>query len=66
MIHFKQARRGESQLTVCDGDIDWQHQLECLQAAKFDGPALFELPPHEQIWDHLRQSREYLADLGPN
>lgn len=64
MIHFKQARAGEIQPTVCDGDIDWRHQLDCLQRAGFDGPALFELPPHERIWDHLHESREYLQGLG--
>jgi sugar phosphate isomerase/epimerase len=66
MVHFKQARRGETQLTVCDGDIDWRHQLKYLQANGFTGPVLFELPPHEKIWDHLRQSREYLESVGLN
>ena len=64
MVHFKQ-RRAEGPLTrVESGQIDWASQVAALQAMDYHGPALFEIEPHAQIWQHLSDSRAYLESLG--
>ena len=49
---------------VCDGELDWAAQLAELQAIGYDGPALFEVAPHERIWENLEESRAYLQGLS--
>lgn len=61
MVHFKQRRNGAALPALGEGDIAWQDQLDALSNMEYQGPGLFELPPHDQFWDHLQQSREYLA-----
>ena len=64
MVHFKQARQGHSFPTVDSGDIDWQHQLETLRDKGFSGPGLLEIPPGEDIWSRLDQSRDYIEAIN--
>jgi len=65
MIHFKQARDGVTQPLVADGDIDWRAQLAHWRTVGYDGPGLFEIAPHADVWQHLSQSRRYveMADV---
>ena len=63
MVHFKQARQGHPVATVDSGDIDWQHQLETLLDKGFSGPGLLEIPPGEDIWSRLDQSRDYIEAI---
>lgn len=65
MVHFKQAQKGHPVATVASGDIDWPHQLKTLLGKGFSGPGLLEIPPGEDIWSRLDQSRDYIeAILG--
>jgi len=64
MVHFKQRRDGRFLPTVSDGDVDWRAQLAILKQHRYTGPGLFEIEPHKNIWDHLDESRDYLARLA--
>jgi sugar phosphate isomerase/epimerase len=64
MIHFKQARSGTTLPLVADGDVDWRAQLAHWRTVGYDGPALFEIAPHAEIWPHLLQSRRYVEAVN--
>ena len=63
MVHFKQARDGELQPDVADGDLDWHAILSALHRRGYRGPALFELPPSPEIWHTLERSTAYIRGL---
>lgn len=60
MIHFKQASGGVTLPLVTEGDIDWRAQMAHWRTVGYDGPALFEIAPHADVWQHLAQSRRYV------
>jgi len=64
MVHFKQRRDRRIQPTVCRGEIDWQRQIERLDAAGYGGPWLFEIAPDEDVARHTAESRRYLESCG--
>jgi sugar phosphate isomerase/epimerase len=64
LIHLKQSRDGVTQPTFEPGDVDWSLQLAALARIDYAGPALFEIAPHENIWDNLAESRNYLESLA--
>ena len=64
MIHFKQLRQGQVLERVMDGEVDWRALTRCIDARGFGCPGLFEIAPHEGIWNSLATSRTYLDDLG--
>ncbi len=63
VFHFKQSKRGRMLLTVADGDVDWHAQIAALQRKGYHGPALFEIPPHKDIWRNLQKSRAYVEGV---
>jgi sugar phosphate isomerase/epimerase len=64
IFHFKQSKRGRMLLTVADGDVDWNAQIATLKRKGYSGPALFEIPPHKDIWRNLQKSRAYVERHG--
>ena len=59
-IHFKQTRGGAAIPTVDSGDVDCLRQLKALQNKGYAGAAIMEIPPHEQVFDNLSASFEFL------
>lgn len=62
-FHFKQLRDGALQPGVGDGDLDWSAILAAFRAGDFVGPALFEIPPGEDIWERLDAGTGYIRGL---
>ena len=60
IVHFKQSRNGEPHPTVDTGDLDCARMVQILQAKKFRGPAIMEIPPHERIFDNLSASFSFI------
>ncbi len=60
-IHFKQTRGGEAIPTVDSGDVDCLRQLKALREKGYTGPAIMEIPPHEDVLENLSASFEYLS-----
>ncbi len=64
MVHLKQFQAGELQPSLGDGEIDWKAQISGLGRHGYNGPALFEIRPDDQIWRNLVRSQVYLESLG--
>lgn len=64
MVHVKQLRDGRGLPEVTDGDVDWTAQAKALSDIGYRGPILFEVEPHENVWDNLLSSGRYLRDAG--
>lgn len=60
IVHFKQMRSGDAWPTVDDGDLDCREMRDILTAKGYDGPAIMEIPPHEEVFGNLRASFDYL------
>lgn len=59
-IHFKQTRGGEAIPTVDSGDVDCLRQLKALRDKGYEGAAIMEIPPHEDVFENLSVSFEYI------
>ncbi len=64
IVHLKQMRGGEAHPTVDNGDLDCRKMRELLEAKGFDGPVIFEIPPHEAVFDNLAASFAYMGFEG--
>jgi sugar phosphate isomerase/epimerase len=60
IVHFKQMRSGDAWPTVDDGDLDCREMRDILTAKGYDGPAIMEIPPHDDVFAHLETSFAYL------
>ena len=60
IVHFKQARGGCAIPTVDDGDLDCARMVRILESKGYTGPAIFEIPSHEKVFDHLSSSFAYI------
>lgn len=56
MIHLKQRSGGQIQTEVAGGDLDWALLMRMLRAQHHQGPWLFEVAPHSDIWGNLDRS----------
>lgn len=56
MIHLKQRAGGQIQSEVAAGDLDWALLMRMLRGQRHQGPWLFEVAPHTDIWGHLDRS----------
>ena len=66
MVHFKQMRNGQPHPTVHDGDLDYPRLLRGLGSVGYEGLAILEIPPDEQVFDNFKESVGYLERLiGP-
>lgn len=63
MVHLKQRVDGAISPRLEPGDVDWPGQLSLLNSAGYSGPFLFETAPSEDVWECLRDSRNYLASI---
>jgi sugar phosphate isomerase/epimerase len=60
IVHFKQARNGRAHPSVDTGDLDCARMLQILEAKGFQGPAIMDIPPNEEVFDHLVASFAFL------
>ena len=60
IAHFKQTRDGEAIPTVDSGDVDCHRMLQALQDKGYTGAAIMEIPPHDDVFDNLTASFDYL------
>jgi sugar phosphate isomerase/epimerase len=63
LVHLKQTRSGVPHPTLAEGDVDWRMFLRALKDMGYEGPALFEIAPHANIWRHLDESEAYFNSL---
>ncbi len=63
-VHFKQQRDGALLSGVEEGDLDWRRIMQGLSRAGCCGPALFEIPAGERVWDRLRAGKTYLEQVA--
>ncbi len=56
MIHLKQRRDGQIQPDFTDGDLDWPGLINLLATRGYNGPILFEIAPHADVWLHLNDA----------
>lgn len=60
IVHFKQARDGVAIGSVDDGDLDCRAMRRILEGKAYDGAAVMEIPPHDDVFDNLAASFAYL------
>lgn len=60
IVHFKQSREYRAHPTVDTGDLDCGQMLRLLEAKGYQGPAIMEIPPHEDVFDNLSASFDFL------
>ena len=60
IIHFKQAGNGGPHPAVDDGDLDCRRMVKLLETKGYQGAAIMEIPPHEDVFDNLSDSFSYL------
>ena len=60
IVHFKQARDGKPHPSVDTGDLDCGQMLRLLEAKDYQGPAIMEIPPHDDVFDNLSASYDFL------
>ena len=61
IVHFKQMKDGDAWPTVDDGDLDCRKMRDMLAAKGYDGAAIMEIPPHEDVFSNLKSSFAYLG-----
>jgi sugar phosphate isomerase/epimerase len=64
IVHFKQARGGRAHPAVDTGDLDCARMVQILEAKQFAGPAVMEIPPNAQVFDHLAASFAFLETMA--
>ena len=64
MVHFKQRRNGLTYPAISEGEVDWVELVAVMNERRFTVPGLFEVEPHQRIWEYLAGSWEYLRRLG--
>lgn len=60
MMHIKQTRALRPYPTVDTGDLDCLQMLKILQDMPYEGPLVFEIPPHEQALENLTTSFDFV------
>ena len=64
IVHFKQARDGKPHPTVDTGDLDCAQMLKVLEDKGYQGPAIMEIPPDQQVLDNLAASFAFLEQAS--
>ena len=62
IVHFKQTLNGTALPAVEPGDVDCLRMLKALRDKGYEGPAIMEIPPHENVFDNLSASFAFLGD----
>ena len=60
IVHFKQVRDGKPHPTVDTGDLDCLAMQRVLEQKGYQGQAIMEIPPHENVFANLSDSFDYL------
>ena len=63
MVHFKQTADGQLLPKITDGDLSYPRLLQTLQQKGYDDLAIIEIPSGEEVFEHIRESVEYLERL---
>ncbi|NQW22271.1 MAG: sugar phosphate isomerase/epimerase [SAR202 cluster bacterium] len=61
IVHFKQLRSGETHPSVDQGDLDCLRMRDILDAKGYKGAAIMEIPSHNDVFDNLEASFQYLS-----
>jgi sugar phosphate isomerase/epimerase len=64
IVHFKQIRNGHGLLDVDDGDLDCARMVQILNDKGYTGPAIFEIPSHENVFENLSRSFAYVERVS--
>ena len=64
IVHFKQVRDGQALLDVDDGDMDCARMVQILDSKGYTGPAIFEIPSHQDVFENLSKSFAYVEGLS--
>ena len=64
IIHFKQAGDGNPHPAVDDGDLDCRTMIQLLEDKGYQGAAIMEIPPHQDVFDNLSDSFSYLQGFS--
>ena len=64
IVHFKQVRDGQALLDVDDGDMDCARMVQILDSKGYTGPAIFEIPSHQDVFENLSKSFAYVEALS--
>ncbi len=64
IVHFKQIRDGEPLPDVDYGDLDCARMVRILDSKGYTGPAIFEIPSHENIFENLSNSFAYVRKIS--
>lgn len=66
IVHFKQARNGEAIPVVDTGDVDCARMQRVLDEKGYEGAAIMEIPPHDEVFDNLSASFSFLRSVSSN
>jgi sugar phosphate isomerase/epimerase len=61
MMHIKQTRELRPYPTVDSGDLDCRQLLRVLHNMPYEGPLVFEIPPHDQALENLSTSFAFVS-----
>ena len=61
IVHFKQMRDRDAWPSVDDGDLDCRAMKGLLDAKGYNGAAIMEIPPHDDVFVNLESSFAYLG-----
>ncbi|HLF03726.1 MAG TPA: TIM barrel protein, partial [Dehalococcoidia bacterium] len=64
LVHFKQATAGKAHPALDAGDLDCARMVAVLKTKGYQGPAIMEIPPHDQVLDNLSASFRYFGALA--
>jgi sugar phosphate isomerase/epimerase len=63
MVHFKQRIDGSIDPLVRPGGVIWADLITVMGRRRLFGQSLFEMAPHEDLWDNLARSSAYLRGM---
>ena len=60
IVHFKQIREGDILPTVESGELDCSAMVQILKSKQYGGPAIFEIPSSQNVFENLNSSFDYI------
>lgn len=64
MIHLKQRLGGLIQPELAAGDLGWTELIGLLASRNYQGPILFEVAAHSNVWSHLKAAIDRFFSKG--
>ena len=65
IVHFKQIRNGTILPAVEPGELDCSDMIQILKSKQYAGPAIFEIPSSQNVFENLSNSFDYIQDFDP-